>query len=107
MIDTDTILLEHKSLCTESYELLLQENNCLRNKGELPGVDLFQRKRSLIGQLDESAQALRHINQQKLALSKRSSELVQEARNLSLRILLLDRDNEQLLLRMSVGALEE
>lgn len=93
----------HHRLCDELHQLALEENRFLRQHQRSPEAALLERKRTLLGQLDESLAALREIP----AASARDPELRQQlekTRGRILQILQLDRENEQLLLRYSLTA---
>ncbi len=98
-------LLQHQQLCDELHELALAENSFLQQHRRAPDAPLLDRKRSLLGRLDETLAALREAtaspgapagSQLRTALEKTRSRILQ--------ILQLDRENEQLLLRYSLSS---
>lgn len=93
----------HQKLCDEIHELALEENRFLQQHQRLPEPELIERKRALLARLDDTLAALRGVphddsNQSAMrqALDKTRSRILQ--------ILQLDKENEQLLLRYSLGA---
>jgi len=90
---------QHLTLCEETYRLLLWENRELRSSGGSTPETILQEKQELLGRLAASNDTLRSLNKQPRAFTQDSRQRVRSARNLCLKILLLDRDNEDLLLR--------
>lgn len=93
---------EHHRLCDEIHQCVMEENRFLRQQQRAPESALLERKRALLGRLDSSLAALRVIP----AASARDPEAraqLETTRARILQILQLDRENEQLLLRCSLG----
>jgi hypothetical protein len=96
------VLRQHQELCDELYQVALEENRCLRQNQEVVDLGLIARKRSLNDRLDRSLEALRALP----AVPARDTEAaaqVEKARSRILQILQLDKENEQLLLRLGAG----
>lgn len=94
---------EHQQLCDEIHHCVLEENRFLRQHQRAPAETLIARKRVLLDRLDHSLAGLRTIP----AGSVRDPELreqLEKTRARILQILQLDKENEQLLLRISVAA---
>ena len=96
-------LQQHQQLCDELHELTLEENRFLQQYQRVPESTLLERKRSLLGRLDEALAALRSSPRDgapnpsfRQALDRTMARILQ--------ILQLDRENEQLLLRFSLTA---
>jgi hypothetical protein len=89
----------HLEICEELLALALEENRILREERKLPGAGILTRKEELLLRLNSSVAALKEANGD----SKGGPRLAL-ARERSLQILRLDRENEQLLLRHSLGA---
>jgi hypothetical protein len=94
-------LQQHLALCDELYQLALEENRFLRVEQRPPEEAWRERKRALSERLAQSLDNLRTLGRQPGA---RGGAVLEEARARSLQILMLDRENEQLLLRCSMGA---
>jgi hypothetical protein len=106
MIMTSTEALQnHLLLCDEVHQLALEENRFLKQHQRPPDDALLQRKRGLLARLDESLTALKTGSAAPNQRPDRTrKEIVEKARAKILQILHLDRENEQLLLRHSLGA---
>lgn len=103
-------LQQHQQLCDELYQLALEENRFLKQNQRAPDAALLDRKRDLLGRLDASLAALKAAN---VAINadagappappRLDRALVEKARARTMQILHLDRENEQLLFRYSLG----
>lgn len=93
-----------RDLCDEAYDLLDEENRHLRATGELPSEDLLQRKRHLLPLIEEALERLRALREGKQPLSREASESLLAAQKKLLRIFMLDRENERLLLKAGTQA---
>lgn len=92
---------EHHQLCDEIHQCVLDESRFLRQQQRVPDAALLERKRGLLARLDETLAALRAVP----AASAREPavrEQLEKTRARILQILLLDKENEQLLLRCSL-----
>ena len=96
MTSTEAIQ-QHQQLCDELHELALAENSFLQQHRRAPDAELLDRKRALLGRLDETLNALRSAN-----AGPGAGAALEKTRNRILQILQLDRENEQLLLRFSL-----
>jgi len=90
---------QHLEICEELLALALEENRILREEKKLPGAGMLTRKEELLLRLNSSVAALKMADRD----SKGGPRLAL-ARERSMQILRLDRENEQLLLRHSLGA---
>jgi hypothetical protein len=101
-------LRHHQVLCDELHQLALEENRFLKQNQRVPDSPLLEKKRALLVRLDESLTTLKAGNADTAsAPASRSdpvrSEIIEKSRAKLLQILHLDRENEQLLLRYSLG----
>jgi len=104
-------LQQHQQLCDELYQLALEENRFLKQNQRLPDAALLDRKRLLLGQLDASLAALKAANVSAVAnagerpapSARADGAAIEKARARIMQILHLDRENEQLLFRYSLG----
>jgi len=107
-------LRRHLALCDELYQLALEENRFLKQNQRVPDSPLLDKKRALLVRLDESLASLKSGNTTgaptasapTLTASRADparAEIIEKARAKILQILHLDRENEQLLLRYSLG----
>ncbi len=102
-------LRHHQNLCDELHQLALEENRFLKQNQRVPDAPLLERKRALLARLDESLSAIKAGNASASSGSPARpdparSEIIEKSRAKLLQILHLDRENEQLLLRYSLGA---
>lgn len=97
----DATLQDHTSLCTRIYELMIEENRHLSTVGTPPTEELLERKRGLLAALTPSLERLRSA--QGADASPETRTIVQRAMQLILKALLLDRENEQLLLKTTIN----
>jgi hypothetical protein len=95
-------LQQHQQLCDELHELALEENRFLQQNRRAPDAPLLERKRALLGRLDEALNALRSAPRDGGGDSALKQAL-EKTRTRILQILQLDRENEQLLLRYSLA----
>lgn len=104
------ILQQHQLLCDEIHQLALEENRFLKQHQRVPDAALLEKKRALLGRLDESIASLKMLNISLTAAdggpgaAGLDRELVEKARSRVMQILHLDRENEQLLFRYSLGS---
>ncbi len=95
-------LQEHQKLCDELHALALEENRFLQQNQRPPDAALLERKRAMLGRLDETLSALRAAPKQ-TSPNQAYREALEKTRSRILQILQLDRENEQLLLRFSLS----
>jgi len=101
---TDNTFLEHMAACELMYQLMLDDNRLLKTTGAPPGVDFLEQKRAALKQLESALAMLRaqHDSLDKLTPKQRS--IIQKTQQIVLKALLLDRENEQLLLKCMVSS---
>lgn len=89
----------HLELCDELLQILNEENRALRHNPEGVGEELLERKRSYLPRLDKSLAQLKQLQMETPEILPAVREKLTSAQNKIMRILLLDRENEQLLLK--------
>jgi len=99
---TQETLQKHLQVCDELYQLALEENRHLKQHRRATDAALLERKRSLLEQLDAALSSLRVSNAGGEA-GKETRPTVEKLRSRILQILQLDKENEQLLLRVSLS----
>jgi hypothetical protein len=99
-------LEKHLALCRELLALAEQENRALTESDSAKSFAFFQTRKSLLLRLNESLAALRQHRQlregeprDKPALCPEARRLLRQNQDGIMKILLLDRENEQILLR--------
>jgi hypothetical protein len=96
-------LQQHQLICDELYELSQEENRFLQQHQRPASPELVDRKRGLLARLDDALATLRGVSP-KDAHAPQARGALDRARSRILQILQLDRENEQLLTRYSLGA---
>jgi hypothetical protein len=104
-MNSTEVLQSHLTLCDELYQLALEENRFLKQNQRTPDAALLDRKRALLARLDLSLDALKTTSSEPppLRADPVRKETIEKARAKILQILHLDKENEQLLLRYSLG----
>jgi hypothetical protein len=99
---------QHLQICDEIHQLSLEENRLLKQQQRAPDAEFLERKRALLSSLEGSLAALKALNislaAQAPARPGIDKALMEKARSRIMQILHLDRENEQLLFRYSMGA---
>src|SRR5438046_2640785 len=100
----------HLALCQEICAQVERESHLLRSGDERSTFALYQKKKDLLPRLEESLNRIReHRNTwRKLDPAERAQyskvpELVKANQDLIMKIIVLDRENEQALLRKGLG----
>lgn len=105
-------LLRHQHLCDELHQLALEENRFLKQNQRAPEMALLERKKLLLARLEESLASLKALNislqeagskKDEAAPSGIKKQDLEKVRSRVMQILHLDRENEQLLFRYSLG----
>ena len=99
---TQETLQKHLQVCDELYQLALEENRHLKQHRRPSEATLLERKRVLLEQLDQTLTSLRS-NKAASEAGRETRSLVEKLRSRILQILQLDKENEQLLLRVSLS----
>lgn len=96
----------HQTICRELLKLVQEEQEALAGGGEFQAAGFHQRRRFLLPRLDETLREIRRHAAvwQELSGPQRSQQaglgaMLRSAQDLIMRILVLDRENEQVLLR--------
>jgi hypothetical protein len=99
-------LHEHLAVCQELLLNTEQEGQALRGPGKPSLAEFCQRKKDLLPRYNQSLDGLRkyRVNWQKLSLDERAcwpevGILLRKNQDLTMKIIVLDRENEQALLR--------
>jgi flagellar biosynthesis/type III secretory pathway chaperone len=99
-------LNEHLGVCQELLQATEQEGQALRRSDKPSLLEFYQRKKSLLPRFNQSLDGLRkhRVNWQRLSLDERGcwpevGLLLRKNQDLTMKIIVLDRENEQALLR--------
>lgn len=99
-----SVIKDHLLLCEQVHELLLEENTWLKTKKVAPDMDLITRKQQILPQLDESLASLKKLKPEYFSPFDDSKKLVGDSHSKLLQIFYLDRENEELLLKLTQSA---
>jgi hypothetical protein len=107
-------LREHLALCQELLAMVMRENTAWRDPNAPSPLALYQSKKQILPRLQQSLEQIRACRQtwQKRTPAERKqapeiAQLLEQNQNLILKIVMLDRENEQTLLRRGFGPPKE
>ena len=95
------VLVRHLGLCEDVHALLLEENTWLKTQKTSPEESLLERKKAILPKLDDSLSNLKRLQPELFSPFDDSKKLVNESHSKLLQIFYLDRENEELLLKLS------
>ena len=95
------VLVRHLGLCEDVHALLLEENTWLKTQKTYLEESLIERKKAILPKLDESLSNLKRLQPELFSPFDDSKKLVNESHSKLLQIFYLDRENEELLLKLS------
>jgi hypothetical protein len=99
----ETILQSYLALCERIYELILEENQILKATAKAPDDRFLDRKRDLLFHLEESLEKLRAANAIPRPRTQSQRILIDKTQQVVMKTLLLDRENEQVLLKCTLS----
>lgn len=99
---TEAILREHIRLCSDLHELFIEEGQHMRSTGSLPSEEFLEKKKSFVDVLDKGLELLRKINESGEPIPRHLQPLVKECRDKIMKLMMIDRENERLLLKNSL-----
>ena len=79
---------------------MLEENTWLKNEKKAPNSELLERKKVMLPQLENSLQNLKKLKPEFFSPFDNSKKLVNDSHSRLLQIFYLDRENEELLLKV-------
>ena len=98
----EAILREHVRLCSDLHELFIEEGRIMRATGAPPDDAFLERKQSYLPVLEKGLELLRKINEEPESFPRSLEPLVSECRSKIMKLMMLDRENERLLLKSSL-----
>lgn len=101
-MSTLAALERYDSLCDELHSYMHEENEHLRASGSDESL-LVERKQEIIGKLEGALEALREAGPVRSAEHAASAEIRKKVSAKIMKLLLLSRESEQLLLKNSMG----
>ena len=94
-------LAGYDALLNEVHQVFLQENTLLKGGKLQEHTELMGRKSELMEKLDAMLKGLKDLRENRAHLNKERLRVLQDR---IMQLLMLDRENEQLLLKQSVGS---
>ncbi|HNX04682.1 MAG TPA: hypothetical protein PKI32_04235 [Opitutales bacterium] len=101
-MNPEEIVRGHMALCDDVLAVIMEENRILRSTGAPPLEDFLSRKRTLLPRLDQSLERLRAVRESGTPVSEGLRRTIESAQNKLMKIFMLDRENEQLLLKATM-----
>ena len=100
-MDPREVINNHLLLCEAVYKILLEENTWLKTKKQAPSLDILERKKTVLPQLDNSLASLKKLKPEFFSPFDDSKKLVSDSHSKLLQIFYIDRENEELLLKLT------
>ena len=94
------VLINHLDLCQGVYKVLLEENTWLKTKKTSPSTAILDQKKKMLPLLEESLQSLKRLKPEFFSPFDNTKKLVNDSHSKLLQIFYLDRENEELLLKV-------
>ena len=94
-------ILSHLSLCESVHQVLLEENTWLKTNRSQASPEILEKKKNLLPLLDSSLAELKKLKPEYFSPFDDTKKLVSDSHSKLLQIFYLDRENEELLLKMS------
>ena len=98
----EVVLSEHVRLCGDLHDLLVEEGKIMRNSGAPPDEAFLKKKAEYLPVLEKGLQLLQKINEAEESFPRGIGVLVEKARSEIMKLLMLDKENERLLLKVSL-----
>ena len=95
------ILKQHLALCHDVYQLLLEENTWLKVQKKVPEMQFLEKKKVIVQRLEGSLASLKKLKPEFFSPFDDSKKLVGESHSKLLQIFYLDRENEDLLIKLN------
>lgn len=100
-MDPREIISSHLALCDEVYQLLLEENTWLKTEKTAPTMDFLNRKKAILPKLDESLVLFKKLKPELFDPFDDTKQLVKDSHSKLLQIFYVDRENEDLLIKLN------
>jgi len=98
----EVIISEHVRLCGDLHDLLVEEGKIMRNTGAPPDEEFLKKKGEFLPVLEKGLQLLQKINESPESFPRNVSVHVEKARSEIMKLLMLDKENERLLNKVSL-----
>ena len=95
------VLKQHLELCNDVHLLLLEENTWLKVQKKVPEMQFLDKKKTIVDRLESSLANLKKLKPEFFSPFDDSKKLVGESHAKLLQIFYLDRENEELLVKLN------
>ena len=95
------VLTNHLKLCEEVHVLLLRENTWLKKERKIPEMSFLNEKKEILNRLNLSLIELKKLKPEFFSPFDNTKKLVSDSHSKLLQIFYLDRENEDLLIRLN------
>ena len=95
------VIKAHLTLCEEVHKVLLEENTWLKTEKQPPSMDILGRKQTILPKLEDSLSNLKKLKPEFFSPFDDSKKLVNDSHSKLLQIFYIDRENEELLLKLT------
>jgi hypothetical protein len=95
------VIKAHLILCEEVHKVLLEENTWLKTEKQPPSMDILGRKQTILPKLEDSLSNLKKLKPEFFSPFDDSKKLVNDSHSKLLQIFYIDRENEELLLKLT------
>lgn len=95
-------LAAHAEICSDLYDLMLDENRFLKASGRSREEAFLNRKRAMLASLTRSLEAVREGAGHRGSPTPELRAAMEKVQQITLKALLLDRENEQLLFKAAL-----
>lgn len=100
-MDPEEVLRRHLEICRNAHQLLIEENSWLKKNRTLPSEELLARKQEMLPMLEQSLAHLKKLQPEEFSPFGGCKELVNASHDKLMQIFYLDRENEDLLVRIA------
>ena len=95
------VLKQHLELCNDVHQLLLEENTWLKVQKKVPEMQFLDKKKTIVERLELSLANLKKLKPEFFSPFDDSKKLFGESHAKLLQIFYLDRENEELLVKLN------
>lgn len=95
------IIKNHLLLCDDVYKMLLEENTWLKTKKQVPSAEILEKKQIVLPQLENSLDNLKKLKPEFFSPFDDTKKLVKDSHSKLLQIFYIDRENEEILLKLT------
>jgi hypothetical protein len=95
------IIQNHLLLCDDVYKMLLEENTWLKTKKQVPSAEILEKKKIVLPQLENSLDNLKKLKPEFFSPFDDTKKLVKDSHSKLLQIFYIDRENEDILLKLT------